>query len=193
MHLLEPPHKGCIRFMHINTGGINPQAGYTEYKILLTNLQQIHSDVFSVNENCLDTSQPKNQKELYDARKAINKYSTHIFHTSLESFPKAYRPGGTMVGTTYHISGRIEDKGTDNKGRWTWVQLTGKKGKKVLTISAYRVSQTYSSEAGYSTAYMQQYRAFIKKISTTLSPNRDASWTLLLSYKTGRIHMMMAV
>ena len=25
-HILEPPNKGCIRFMHINTGGINPQA-----------------------------------------------------------------------------------------------------------------------------------------------------------------------
>ena len=107
--------------IYINTGGINPQVRYAEYKILLTNLQQTHSDVFSVNEHCLDTSQAKIQKELYDAGKAINKYSTQIFGTSLESSPKAYTPGGTMVGTTGNISGRIEDKRTDNKGRWTWV------------------------------------------------------------------------
>ena len=90
--------------MHINTGGINPQAGYAEYKILLTNLQQTHSDVFSVNEHCLDTSQAIIQKDLYDAGKATNKYSTQIFGTSYEPFPNAYKPGGTMVGT-------IEDRG----------------------------------------------------------------------------------
>ena len=31
-----------------------------------------------------------------------------------------------------------------------------------MIVSAYRVSQTYPSEAGYSTAYMQQYRAYVK-------------------------------
>ena len=105
--------------MHINTGGINPQAGYAEYKILLTNLQETYSDVFSVNEHCLDTSQSKIRKALYDAGKATNKYSTQIFGTSSELFPNAYKPGGTMVGTIGNISGRIEEKGTDTEGIWT--------------------------------------------------------------------------
>ena len=67
-----------------------------------------------------------------------------------------------MLGTTGKISGRLEANRTDIKGRWTWVQLTGKKDKQVLVVSAYRVSQSYPREAGYSTAYMQQYRAYIK-------------------------------
>ena len=60
------------------------------------------------------------------------------------------------------MAGRLEEKGIDRKGRWTWAQLTGKKGKKLLVISAYRVSQTYLSEAGYTTAFMQQYKACTK-------------------------------
>ena len=40
--------------------------------------------------------------------------------------------------------------------------INRKKGKKVLIISAYRVSQTYAGEAGYTTAFMQQYRALVK-------------------------------
>ena len=115
-----------------------------------------------MNEHCLDTTQPKILKDLYDAGKATNKYGTQIFGSSSETFPNAYKPGGTMVGITGHLSGRIEEKSIDSKGRWTWAQLTGKKGKKVLVISAYRVSQTYAGEAGYSTAFMQQYRALIK-------------------------------
>ena len=68
-----------------------------------------------------------------------------------------------MLGLAPHIASRREDHGADSKGRWTWVQLTGKQGKSILVVTAYRVSQTYPSEAGYSTAYMQQYRAYIKE------------------------------
>ena len=53
-----------------------------------------------------------------------------------------------MVVTRGHISGRIEDDGTDSKGRWNWVQLTGENGEKVLIISAYRVSQQYPMQQG---------------------------------------------
>ena len=64
----------------------------------------MHCDIVSVNEHCLDTTQPKIKKDLYDAGKATNKYSTQFFGTSSETFPRAYKPGGTMVGTTWHIS-----------------------------------------------------------------------------------------
>ena len=75
-----------------------------------------------------------------------------------------------MLDLTDKISGRIEADGTDSKGRWTWVQLLGKKFQKKLLASAYRVSQTYPSEAGYSTAYMQQYRAYVKANITKPKP-----------------------
>ena len=39
----------------------------------------------------------------------------------------------------------------------------GKKGKKILVIPVYRVRQTYPSEAGYSTAFMQQNRSYLKE------------------------------
>ena len=61
-----------------------------------------------------------------------------------------------MLGLTENLAGRLEEKGIDKSGRWTWVQLTGGKGEKVLLISAYRVSQTYPSEVGYTTAFVQQ-------------------------------------
>ena len=46
----------------------------------------------------------------------------------------------TMLGLDGKIAGRKETNGSDNKGRWTWVQLMGEKGKKILVISVYRVS-----------------------------------------------------
>ena len=115
--------------MHINTGGINPQGSYADYKVLLHNLQETHSDIYSVNEHCLDTSKPAILRELFDAGKAVNKYGTQKFGSSSETFPRAYKPGSTMVGIMGHISGRIEADGVDSKGRWNWVKLTGKKEK----------------------------------------------------------------
>ena len=78
----------------------------------------------------MNTSKPAILRELFDAGKAVNKYGTQKIGSSSETFPKAYKPGGTMVGTMGHISGRIEADGVDSKGRWNWVKLTGKKVKK---------------------------------------------------------------
>ena len=142
------------------TVDINSQGGYAEYKILLTNLQQTHSDMPNIN------------KDLYNTGKATNKFSTQSFGTLSEILPKTYKSGGTMLGTTGCISGRIEDKRADGKGRWIWVQLTRRKDKKGLITSVYRVSQTYSSKAGYSTTYMQQNRAFIKENITKPKPKK---------------------
>ena len=68
-----------------------------------------------------------------------------------------------MVGMTGNIASSKVAQGTDKKGRWSWAQLIGKKGRAVLIISAYRVSQSYPSAAGYTTAFMQQYRALLKE------------------------------
>ena len=67
------------------------------------------------------------------------------------------------MGLTGQMASCKVAEGTDKKGRWAWVQLLGKRGKAILIISAYRVSQTYPSAAGYTTAFMQQYRALLKE------------------------------
>ena len=85
-NILETPDKGYIRFMQINTGGINPQGGYAEYKILLANLQQTHSDIFSVNEHCLDTTQPKFKRNCtmlarQSTNMALKSLAPHLSHS----------------------------------------------------------------------------------------------------------------
>ena len=116
---VPPSAKGYIRFLHLNTGGIHPKEGYAEYRVLLNNITLTQADVYGINEHFLDTSQPQIKRDLHDAGKAINKYSTQIFGTSDEPFPNKYKPGGTMIGITGNTSGRIEGNGIDSKGRWT--------------------------------------------------------------------------
>ena len=40
----------------------------------------------------------------------------------------------------------------------------------ILVISAYRVSQSYPSAAGYTPTFMQQYRALLKENISKLKP-----------------------
>ena len=110
--------------MHLSTGGINQREGYGEYKVLLINLHQTSADIYSINEHCLDISQPQIRRDLYNAGKSINKYSTQLFGSSSELFPKKYKPGVTMIGITGNVSGRLEEVGADGLGCWIWVQLT---------------------------------------------------------------------
>ena len=131
------------------------------------------ADIYIINEHDLDTTQVFMKKELYDIGQAEIKHDQQFYSSSSETYPRGFKPGGSILGLAPHIASRQEDNGTDKNGRWTWAQLMVKKGKVILIITYYRVSQTYPSEAGYLTVYMQQYRAFVKEIYSTPSQNRE--------------------
>ena len=123
----------------------------------------------------MDTSQPLIRKDSYDAGKARIKYSTEILCTFSYTFPKAYKPGGTMLGITTNLSGRIETDWMDVNARCRWTQFTGGnvKGKKKMMFSAYRVIKIYPSAAGYSTAFMQQYIVYMKDNVSKPKPKKQ--------------------
>ena len=70
-----------------------------------------------------------------------------------------YQPGGVCMVALNKIVGRMEKYGKDPSGlgRWTYMTLQGRKGRKVVIVTSYRLSQN-SQPDGYRTAYNQQYR-----------------------------------
>ena len=87
-----------------------------------------------------------------------------------------YQPGGTMLTINGSNSGRVVDSGTDPLGRFCWLALRGHRDEGWLIISAYRVSQTSSHNAGATTAYTQQYTAL-----RAMGKSRpDPRWQILL-------------
>ena len=116
---LPPCTVGTVRFIHINTGGICSKKKLAEFKLLLTNLSQSQADIYSVNEVNLDTTQAQIKKDLYDIGQTEIKHGQQFYSTSKESYPRAFKPGGTMLGLAPHMASRREDHGSDSKGRWT--------------------------------------------------------------------------
>jgi len=65
------------------------------------------------------------------------------------------------VGASGRWASRATKSGTDELGRWSWMDLRGKKGKTIRVISAYRVSQDHPSTAGETISCKQQVRSLM--------------------------------
>ena len=65
---------------------------------------------------------------------------------------------------------KLVDKGWDNPmGCWSWMKFRGKRGTKVLVISANQVSQTSAWGLGMETVYMLHWRK-LAKIRAKVNP-----------------------
>ena len=59
------------------------------------------------------------------------------------------------------------DKGCDSQlGRWSWMKFQGRRGTKVLIITAYQVNQTSAQGLGMDTVYKQHWRKLAKANAT---------------------------
>ena len=65
-----------------------------------------------------------------------------------EIFTSDWEPGGTLLGVAEIWASRVEKLGNDEMGRWSWINLRGKQGRLIRVISAYRVSQSHTRQAG---------------------------------------------
>ena len=80
-----------------------------------------------------------------------------------EQFESSRKPDGTMLGVTGQWESKVERTGSDDMGRWSWAELRGKRGKMIKVISAYRVSQATTANAGELTSCKQQVRSMLKR------------------------------
>ena len=103
-------------------------------------------------------------KYIHDTIKTAEKYAAiETASNKDEFFETSWKPGGVLLGVSGKWASRVEGKGSDHKGRWSWIDLWGKQGKMIRMISAYRVSQSNISQAGETTSYKQQVRSLLKR------------------------------
>ena len=66
--------------------------------------------------------------------------------------------------------GRMQKRGSDPWGRFTWTEMRGGRDEEILVISAYRVSQKRRAKAGPCVAFSQQVDNMIHESDLTLDP-----------------------
>jgi hypothetical protein len=77
--------------------------------------------------------------------------------SSDEDWNKTRKPGGTLLGVTGSLAGRIKSHTADKYGRWIQVDLLGRSGQIISVICTYQVVQEVGRH-GDQTTYSQQVR-----------------------------------
>ena len=164
-----------LSFEHINVNGIRPHDEFIELKNTMGILHNMEASVYSLVETQWDTTCPVLARNIKDIIKKEDTYAKVEFASNQdEHFEKSWKPGGTMIGVSGKWACRAESTGSDHMGRWSWVDLRGKKGRMIRVISAYRVSQEQIAQAGETTSCKQQVRSLLKrgiKIQTQRLPS----------------------
>jgi len=82
------------------------------------------------------------------------------------------QPGGTLTTIMNKWTSRVLERGTDpfGMGRWTYITLRGKEGRKILLVTAYRVCVQSPSSVGPTTSTNQQFQHLSKQFRKTNTP-----------------------
>jgi len=145
-----------ISFEHINVNGINSHDQFVELTNTMGILDNMEAGVYSLVETQWDTTCPTFCKRIRQTILGKDKYAKVSFASNMdETFLTSWKPGGTMIGASGRWASRVKNYGNDNMGRWSWMDMRGKKGRLIRVISAYRVSQDSYKQAGETTSCKQ--------------------------------------
>ena len=81
--------------------------------------------------------------------------------------------GGTALILQGILSPRLQDRGSDKGGRWTWMELAGRDKQRLCIISAYRVNEFTTNTAGDNTAWRAQERYLIQQGRINPNPRKQ--------------------
>ena len=101
------------------------------------------------------------------------------FSSATSQYDQKYQPGGNALTILGNLVGRRSGSGADEQGRFCWYTLRGQRDEGVCIISAYRVCQTTPSQAGATSAFMQQYTHLRKEGQSKPNPRRQILQDLL--------------
>ena len=118
-------------------------------------LQETHQDKLNQysNQKC-----SKTKKDVWD-----NQGCTCYVETSstLEKVNDTVKPGGTMVGVSGKLVGRVQKRYSDRYGRWSGMSLVGKDGREILVVSVYNIIQKLDAGIEPNKLYKQQQSAYV--------------------------------
>ena len=116
-------------------------------------------DIFGITETNLNTNDPTIYHQLTkESRKHLNDNNAHITASATKTSTKTkYKPGGTAIITTQHITSQTMLRDYDHPyGRWTTIVL-GPPNHQVAIITAYIVCNTQIHPTKTKTAAYQQW------------------------------------
>ena len=154
---MQDKEKGTYRFAFQNINGIKTSKEHLGVEEI-GNMAKLKIDALGLAETNVNWSHDARSSFLAATYLKFNS-SARACMSSCYTHKEGYWPGGTAMITCGAISGRVQQRGADRMGRFTWMALRGRKESGIIAVTVYRVCQNSQTQAGEDTAYMQQHTA----------------------------------
>jgi len=152
-----------FRVHHVNLNGLSIHDGYS-IDLYLQGTVALQVDMGSMNEINLNLQNPSIRSRFTNAFKRFDRnMGIQQSYPPEPSMRKDdYNPGSNMIWVQGGYAGRIIERGKDKYGRWSYLVLLGKRNRKLLFISAYKVCK--GGTLGGSGIAAQETRAMAKDL-----------------------------
>jgi len=179
-----------LRLYFQNIHGLKTDDLLTDWNDVLSHMKANEIDVFGMAETNIDWN-PSIRNKLYAQLRQHMECTGNkvklLATSSDEPTIGIKQYGGVAMVTHGDIVGRIGRSGNDEHGlgRWVYMTIQGKEGRKVVVVTLYRLSQNRPTE-GQHTAYNQQYRILRQRGETKPEPQKRVCQDLLYHIKEWR-------
>ena len=193
---LGPKASGHLRILLQNPNKISAQNDFVDFQYICQRMLAHDVDIFGLSESGVDWKQGYPRNKCNQIMRDFWPHSRLIGSTSDIPSKEVVQFGGTCTVVTDKWTGRIESSGSDPQGlgRWSYVRLNGKNGRRVTIVTVYQVCKQSVTTAGAKTAYMQQWnllrragqddpnprKSFCKDLDAFLTPLQAAGDELLV-------------
>ena len=156
---LGPKASGHLRILLQNPNKISAQNDFVDFQYICQRMLAHDVDIFGLSESGVDWKQGYPRNKCNKIMRDFWPHSRLIGSTSDIPSKEVVQFGGTCTVVTDKWTGRIESSGSDPQGlgRWSYVRLNGKNGRRVTIVTVYQVCKQSVTTAGAKTAYMQQW------------------------------------
>jgi len=175
-------NRSTFRALFQNPNGVNPSPGNYQLAMSLSECHDNCISLIGLAETNREWNNFEQKKQFRETTQKIWKASVIQTSTSTEKFEDNYKPGGTAtILCEDHWVCRIIEKGENpwGLGRWSYLLLSEKKNRRVLTVNGYRVCQSTAASSGATTAYKQQYNILRGRQTGTVDPRRQHVFDML--------------
>ena len=185
MKLEKNPMSMRLYFQNIN--GLSTQNLSENWIDILYLMETNQVDMYGLAETNITWNPTIKNILFYKLRQHVssNKNSVKLVSASCDDPTHGiYQPGGVCQVTVGKVAGRAGMSGSDphGLGRWTYITLQGKEGRKVVVVTLYRLAQA-SQPLGHRTAYNQQFRLLRRQGKKKPLPKKQVCEDLLIQIK----------
>ena len=160
---IKTKQQNTIRIYFQNVNGVQLHLPEKWENMIKTSMEELNSDIVGFCETSLNWKLPYIRKKLQQLNKKHLTIKTNITHSNNKAHsPSSFLPGGTLLATKGHWTGRIQEHLHDPKtmGRWTGTKYMLQQDKYLYVISGYRACKNSSSTKTLiqsNSTYAQQY------------------------------------